>query len=80
MTQTSTMKPRLNPARRVVELLGGEAKAAEIAGVVPKNVYRWQWPAGQGGTGGVIPMERAMRLLRWSREHGGPLKPEHFFS
>lgn len=66
-------------ARRVIEIMGGPSKVAEITKRSVTRVRRWAYPKERSGTGGMIPPECQQELLAHAREAGLPLKPEHFF-
>lgn len=68
----------MEPARTIVELLGGEAKVAEIAGVRITAPYRWQASRAKGGTGGVIPHWHVGKLLEHAEANGIDLTPASF--
>lgn len=53
----------MEPARTIIELLGGEAKVARIVGVSVTAPYRWQQPKAKGGTNGTIPHWHVAKLL-----------------
>lgn len=56
-------EPARTPAARIVRLLGGPAKTAELAGCSVKSVYRWLAPKRLGGTGGRVPAAAQDRLI-----------------
>ena len=60
---------RLNPARTVVAKIGGIPAVCEVVGVDRTTVIKWMSPRSVGGTGGVIPAERARRLYQYARKH-----------
>lgn len=68
----------MEPARTIVALLGGEARAAEIAGVRITAPYRWQASKAKGGTGGVIPHWHVEKLLQHAEREGIDLSPASF--
>lgn len=68
----------MEPASTIIEILGGEAKVAEAAGVALTAPYRWQQPKAKGGTGGVIPHWHIAKLLDHARANGLSLTPSHF--
>jgi hypothetical protein len=68
----------MEPASTIIEILGGEAKVAEAAGVALTAPYRWQQPRAKGGTGGVIPHWHIAKLLDHARASGVDLTPSHF--
>jgi hypothetical protein len=70
----------MEPARTVVEILGGTERVSELLGISATQVWRWQAPKGQSaGTGGVVPSKWHKPLMDWAREHNKPLKHKHFF-
>lgn len=69
----------LDPARTVIDRIGGPEVAAKATGRHPSRVRRWMYPREVGGTGGTIPPSCAARLLEYAQRHRLPLKPEHFF-
>ena len=69
----------LNPASRIVALLGGPQTTAELAGVHISRVFRWTYPKARGGTGGLVPARHQQRLLDQARARGIALEPEDFF-
>jgi len=69
----------LNPARSIIQKLGGPNKVAKIAGRDISRVHRWTYPKERGGTGEVIPFEDARQLLRHAAENDFSLSPAEFF-
>lgn len=68
----------MEPASTIIEILGGEAKVAEAAGVALTAPYRWQQPRAKGGTGGVIPHWHVGKLLDHAKANGIELTPLQF--
>lgn len=68
----------MEPARTIVELLGGEAEVARIAGVAITAPYRWQASKTKGGTGGIIPHWHIGKLLEHAERNDIPLTAAHF--
>ncbi|KNY20384.1 hypothetical protein [Methylobacterium sp. ARG-1] len=68
----------MEPARTIVELLGGEAEVARIAGVSITAPYRWQASKAKGGTGGVIPHWHIGKLLEHAEASGVALSAANF--
>lgn len=60
----------LDPARSVIQRLGGVALVATITGKSRSRVFRWMYPPSRGGTGGFIPNKDVPRLLAYAQEHG----------
>lgn len=71
--------PKSGVATRVFELMGGAKRVSEVLGIHYNTVKRWEYPKERNGRDGFIPPASAQQLMDWSRENGGPLKPEHFF-
>lgn len=69
---------RLEPARGIVQKLGGEAKISEICGTKQTAPYSWQYPREVGGTDGLIPQKHHLKLLDYALENGIDLRAEHF--
>jgi len=67
-------------AERIIEKCGGADKVAALLGLHPSAVYRWQYPAVRGGTGGSVPTGRQQELLDRAREAGIDLQPDDFFA
>jgi hypothetical protein len=57
------MADGLLPAAAVIEKCGGIDEAAKIVGRHRSVVNRWLRPRERGGTGGLVPMRHAKRLL-----------------
>lgn len=76
--QTALQNPRLDPARSIVERLGGEIKVSRITRSSLSTPYSWQYPKEKGGTGGNIPQRHHRTLLDYARENRIPLKAEDF--
>lgn len=76
---TKREKTKLEPAKSVIAKAGGAAIVARITGKERSTVYRWMWPADQGGTGGLIPADDQQTILAYAIEHGLKIKPSDFF-
>jgi hypothetical protein len=74
------MSERINmdPAKTVIEKIGGAEAAARITGKHISRVYRWMYSPARGGTGGVVPHAAAVKLLDHARESNIPLAAEDF--
>lgn len=59
----------LEPANTIITRFGGPSVVREITGASRTRVYRWTRPKAEGGTGGLIPADHAIRLLRHAREN-----------
>lgn len=68
----------MEPATRIIELLGGPTRVAEIVGVHRTRVSNWKRPRDAGGTGGVIPHWHVAKLLKAAHESGVDLEPQDF--
>jgi hypothetical protein len=69
----------LDPARTVIERIGGVMAAAEATGKNRTRVYRWMRPRAVGGTDGLIPSRYHRDLLDYAKKNGRPLTPDDFF-
>ena len=70
----------MEPARSIIETLGGEAEVSRITGTAYTAPYRWQHPKGRGGSGGLIPQRHHAALLAHARAHGIALTAEDFLA
>lgn len=70
----------LEPARTVIEICGGFAATARLADRDTTRVHRWTYPKERGGTGGLIPADCQVALLKAAKDAGIDLRPEHFFT
>ncbi|MEY5100859.1 MAG: DNA-binding transcriptional regulator Cro [Pseudomonadota bacterium] len=61
------MSERLNPAWRVIQLLGGVRATARAAEINPSAVSRWAMPREKKGTSGAIPQRHWSRLLGYAQ-------------
>lgn len=68
----------LNPAKSVIEKIGGAETASRVTGKHISRVYRWTYPASRGGTGGVVPHDDAIKLLDYARENSITLTADDF--
>ncbi len=68
----------MDPATRIIERLGGEAKVAAITGLALTAPYRWQYEKSRGGTGGLIPQAHHRALLDYADAHRIALSAEDF--
>jgi hypothetical protein len=68
----------LNPAKSVIDKVGGYAAAARITGKHVTGIYRWTYPTSRGGTGGLVPPADAIKLLDHARAAGIALEPGDF--
>lgn len=70
----------MDPASKIIERLGGEAKVAEITGMAFTAPYRWQHDKSKGGTGGLIPQAHHRVLLDYARTNNIDLTAEDFLA
>lgn len=68
----------MEPASRIIDLLGGPTRVAEIVGVHRTRVSNWKRPRDVGGTGGIIPHWHVSKLLEAARENNVELEPHDF--
>lgn len=69
----------MEPAKGIIDKLGGADKVAEIAGCHVSNVYRWTYPKARGGTDGLVPNRYVGGLLSYARTHAIALSAGDFF-
>jgi hypothetical protein len=69
----------LDPARTIIERVGGASAAAEATGVNRVVAYRWMRSRDMGGTDGFIPSKYHRDLLEYARRNNLPLTPDDFF-
>jgi hypothetical protein len=68
----------LDPARTIIDRLGGVEVVARVTGKNRSRVYRWMYPTDRGGTGGLIPQRTIPRLLAYAEKNHIRLKPADF--
>lgn len=68
----------LDPAKTVIERVGGPEVASTVTGKHISRVYRWMYPKDRGGTGGFIPHEDSLKILAHAQAHDLPLEPGDF--
>jgi hypothetical protein len=68
----------MEPARTIIEKLGGEAAVSKITGTAYTAPYRWQQPRSKGGTDGRIPQKHIPGLLAYARDHQIPVTAADF--
>ena len=69
----------LEPARTVIERVGGIEAAAQATGCDFSRVYRWMRPREVGGTDGFVPARHQHKLIEYAKKNGKPLTPNDFF-
>lgn len=57
-------------ADRVIEKFEGAPRLAELIGRDDSTVYRWTYPREKGGTGGVIPGNALVLVIRAAKQEG----------
>jgi hypothetical protein len=68
----------MEPARSIIERLGGEAAVSKITGTAYTAPYRWQHSKAKGGTGGLIPQRYHRLIIDYARQHGIKIKASDF--
>lgn len=68
----------MEPARSIIDRLGGPNKVAEITGVHRTRVSNWARQKSAGGTGGTIPFKHVPILLAAAKAEGVDLVADDF--
>lgn len=68
----------MEPAKSIVDKLGGPNAVAKIANVHRTRVSNWTRAKGAGGTGGTIPFKHVPSLLAAAKEKGIDLSADDF--
>lgn len=68
----------MEPACKIIKLLGGPSAVAKIAGVHRTRVSNWMRPKSSGGTGGVMPITHINKLIEAAFEKGVALSGDDF--
>lgn len=68
----------MDPAERIIGMLGGPVKIADILRIHRTRPYRWMREKCEGGTGGLIPFRHVPRLLEEARNQGLSLDANDF--
>lgn len=68
----------MEPARTIIEKLGGEKVVSDVTGTAYTAPYRWQHAKAKGGTGGLIPQRYHRQLLDFAKSQGIKLRADEF--
>ena len=68
----------MEPAKHIIESLGGPTAVSRIAGVHRTRVSNWMRKKEDGGTGGMIPFKYAHVLIAAARNAGVDLTANDF--
>lgn len=68
----------MEPARKIIALLGGPTAVSKIAGVHRTRVSSWMRAKRVGGTGGTIPINHINKLIEAAGEIGVFLSGDDF--
>ena len=68
----------MEPARTIINALGGVKATAEIVGLHRTRVSNWMRPRQSGGTGGIVPHWHIQKLLDHAERNGLGLTPHSF--
>lgn len=69
----------MNPAKSIVDALGGAKVVAAYLGMSSGAVTKWGTPRERGGAGGLIPSIHIPALCEMSTKLAHPLEPNDFF-
>lgn len=65
-----TERTPLEPAATIINRFGGPDAVQAITNASRTRVYRWTQSKESGGTGGLIPMVHAVKLIEEARKKG----------
>jgi DNA-binding transcriptional regulator YdaS (Cro superfamily) len=68
----------MEPAHRIITVLGGPSVVADRIGIHRTRVSKWQSPRDSGGTGGMIPIKHIPALVQLAKERGVSLSADDF--
>lgn len=68
----------MEPARRIVDLLGGPNAVANIVGVHRTRVSNWTRAKDAGGTGGMVPFKHVPAMIAAAKDRGIELSADDF--
>jgi hypothetical protein len=63
------IKGRCEPARNIIDRLGGVTATAKIINKTPSAVSRWLVPRSEGGTNGRVPQNHWETILDFAVAH-----------
>lgn len=70
----------MEPAKTIIEYLGGAKIAASIVRKHPSRIYRWAYPSTKReGCGGIIPLKDQRMILEFCHGAEIDLRREDFF-
>lgn len=69
----------MEPARSIIERLGGHAVVAAGLGISTTRVYYFTYPKAKGGTDGLIPQKHWPALFRLAKDRGVSLSADDLY-
>lgn len=70
----------MEPAKTIIDYLGGAKAVAAIVGKHPSRIYRWAYPSSKReGCDGIIPLRDQQKILEYCRGAGVDIVREDFF-
>lgn len=70
----------MEPAKTIIEYLGGAKCAAEIVRKHPSRIYRWAYPSTKReGCDGIVPLKDQRAILEFCQSAGIDVRREDFF-
>lgn len=70
----------MEPAKSIIQKLGGEAVVSQITQTAYTAPYRWQHSRSKGGTDGLVPQRHHQKLLDYARANGIALEAAEFLA
>lgn len=70
----------MEPAKTIIDYLGGARAVATIVGKHPSRIYRWAYPSTKReGCDGIVPLKDQQKLLEYCHANGIDLMRDDFF-
>lgn len=70
----------MEPANRIIDMLGGAHAVAKEVGREPPTVYRWRYPKERGGLDGNVPADLRPALIKMAKRLGKTLTHDDFYT
>lgn len=64
-----TQKKNLDPAYKIILMIGGYRPTARMLGISPSAVLRWTLPTHLQGSGGAIPQKHWQSIINYAKRN-----------